>query len=259
MWCAIRRDAIRELEKNWFAELEDDDFLFTSEFDKARGQLLAGIDTDNSSITAVQALRYTWDLVNNNPNLTDTEKSFEDVKVTYMAQLDHSTRKIKLNDRQKVRIGSIVSFLIPNPLSQLDTMAFIRNKDMYKNYTKRTNVIRSFVRTATFLFRTGTWMQLFALMLIGAELLQNDLKSVGIEVKTGDSSWTDRACEYDMHMYYERIVDNRAIHDIQETFLELRKFFRELRPEAAEHNEAESDPEERDQRSGKKDLNLLEV
>jgi hypothetical protein len=76
------------------------------------------------------------------------------------------------------------------------------------------------------MFRTGTWTQLFALLLLGSNNFEAELASVGIEVK---DDWCMRAKEYAMHMYYDWIVDDRPIHDIQETFLSLRDFFRGLK------------------------------
>lgn len=115
--------------------------------------------------------------------------------------------------------------MLDPPFEALDEETFTQPHSVYLAYRYCRYTIENLIRRAAFLFRTGTYAQLFAILILGVESFNTALAGAGINV---EDDWCRRAREYDLRMYADRIHDNRPAHEIQETFLNLRKFFRGL-------------------------------
>jgi hypothetical protein len=182
------------------------------------------------NISAINVLQAVWTQVNNDPELLETNIPLGSTKLRFVAQLDpwmnveDGNEESSEDQLNEFSVADIVRVRIPNPLEGLDDDTFSKG-NVYSNYLQWCETLKSLIRSAPFMFKSGTWLQLLTLLVIGSENLRGELASVGIKVR---DDWCQRAREYDMHMYYEQIVDDRSVHEIQETFLNLRDFFRDL-------------------------------
>ncbi|KAJ4359956.1 uncharacterized protein N0V89_000515 [Didymosphaeria variabile] len=230
MWRAIRRNAVKELEKDCFAALKDKEFVFASEAEELAVRQILKERWPEDDISARNVLRAARTQLSNDPELLETEISFGDVKIRFVVQLDPSMDtgddKEGLHQEQRTAftVVEIVRAMIPKLLDGLDDDAFSKG-NAHQSWSRWCAVLKSLIRKAPFMFKSGTWLQLFAFLVLGSEDFRGELASVGIKVQ---DDWCQRAREYDMHMYYDQIVDDRSTHEIQETFLNLRDFFRDI-------------------------------
>lgn len=229
MWTAIHRNAVEETETDWLTAMEAEDFAFTDVEDRTKAEQVAARYGMKRPGSALEVLQTAWNDVRDFPVQPDDGIVFGDVNVRFLGRLDR-----RYNDdnggiqRPSVAVGNIICAVRSNPLGDLHENAFSQDHGTYENCERWRQVTRDLIRTAPFMFKKGTWMQLFAFLLLGSEALVVELESVGVRMKDG---WTQHAREYAMHMYHDHIVDDRPIHDIQETFLNLREFFRDLEPD----------------------------
>jgi hypothetical protein len=232
MWLAIRRNVIEEAKKNWFAEMPELDLVFANNEEETRAFYQAQENDLMEPTSALAMFQSAWQALSQNPLLPETGISYGDIRVLFIAQLDPAyndeSNTSGVMQRPILTVAETIRYIHSVPFDNLDEQAFNRSRGTYNNYTHWRTIVRQFIRVAPFMFKTGTWMQLFASLLLGGSILQAELAAVGIEVQ---DDWCARAREYGMHMYYDRVVDQRPTHDIQETFLNLRDFFRELAPE----------------------------
>ncbi|KAJ4292072.1 hypothetical protein N0V90_009971 [Kalmusia sp. IMI 367209] len=239
MWRAIRRNAIREIGNNFCAGLKDGEVIFASATVELEVRQDLEGEWQDEKISAENVLRAAWRNVDRDHRLLDEDIPFGNVKVCCIAQLDpwltEDVEDLRMQQRTSFTVAEIIRAVIPNPIEELDEHTFSKD-DAYFNYPRWREVTRALVRKVPFLFKSGTWMQLFAFLILGSELFLNELALVGIKVQ---EDWCQRAREYDMHMYYERIVDDRSTHDIQETFLNLRDFFRNMGLDKRDANDRE--------------------
>ncbi|KAF2243100.1 hypothetical protein BU26DRAFT_570503 [Trematosphaeria pertusa] len=257
MWMAIWRNAIEEGEKNWFATLKENDFAFADEAEEKKAAYLAGKCGLDRPGSAMEVLAAAWkDGKENSLRLRNDRIVYADIKVRFVGQLDPwyddddietASHDPTPKPHPALTVAHVIRSLHTNAYSQLRSDAFSRNHGTYANCTHWRAVTKNLIHTAPFMFRSGTWTQLLALLLLGGKTLKAELEAVGVRVK---EDWSFRAREYCMHMYYERIVDDRPIHDIQETFLCLREFFRELGPDE-EEKRGETAAQDMDEREGK--------
>jgi hypothetical protein len=230
MWRAIRRNVLKELDKDWFAGLTDGEFVFASEAGMMEVRDILQGRWPEENISAINVLQAVWTQVNNDPELLETNIPLGSTKLRFVAQLDpwmnveDGNEESSEDQLNEFSVADIVRVRIPNPLEGLDDDTFSKG-NVYSNYLQWCETLKSLIRSAPFMFKSGTWLQLLTLLVIGSENLRGELASVGIKVR---DDWCQRAREYDMHMYYEQIVDDRSVHEIQETFLNLRDFFRDL-------------------------------
>ncbi|KAF2443137.1 hypothetical protein P171DRAFT_445637 [Karstenula rhodostoma CBS 690.94] len=230
MWRAIRRNAVSEAEGGWFSGLKDGEFVFASEEDTTKARCTLGERWSEEEILATNVLRATWDQVKNDSELLETDIPLGSTKVRFIAQIDpwmlSEGDENHLDQEKQIgfSVAEIFRALIPNPLQGLDDDAFSKG-NAHSNHSRWCGTLKTLIRKVPFIFKGGTWLQLLAFLLLGSEAFRGELALAGIEVQ---DDWCQRAREYDMHMYYEQIVDNRAAHEIQETFLNLRDFFRDL-------------------------------
>jgi hypothetical protein len=230
MWRAIRRNVVKELDEDWFAGLKDGDFEFASEAGMMEVRDILKDRWLEQDISATNVLRAAWSQVSNGSELLETNIPLGSTKLRFVAQLDPwvftEDEKEEPSQDQLVEfsVAEIIRARMANPLEALEDDTFSKG-NANSNYLQWCETMKSLVRNAPFMFKSGTWLQLFAFLLLGSEILRGELASVGIKVQ---DDWCQRAREYDMHMYYEQIVDDRSIHEIQETFLNLRDFFRDL-------------------------------
>ncbi|KAF2636881.1 hypothetical protein P280DRAFT_521789 [Massarina eburnea CBS 473.64] len=235
MWVAIHRNVVEEVTKYWLAGLNEEDFQYKNRKESKKAMYDAERNHLKAPTSALAALQGAWNDLRENPNLRDEQIVYGDVHICYLDKLDpHSDEGISRSSRTAFPIASIIRVLHSNPFAHLDVKMFTRDHDTCAAYTHWCSVLRNIIHVTPFMFKAGTWMHLFALLLLGGEIMTAELAAVGIAV---EEDWPMRSREYDMHMYYEQIVDNRAPHEIQETYLSLREFFRELKPdEGEEHN-----------------------
>ncbi|KAF1964287.1 hypothetical protein BU23DRAFT_70103 [Bimuria novae-zelandiae CBS 107.79] len=249
MWKAIRRNAVQEVDKDWFARLSDEEYTFASAEDEREVCEALKETWPEKGISTRNVLRAAWSRLNNDPNLQEADIPLGHIKVRFSGQLDpwvdedEALEGSKKCERAAYTVAEIVRAILPNPLDDLEDEAFSKG-DTHSNFSRWREVTRLLICKAPFLFKSGKWMQLFAFLMLGSEMLRETLVSIGIKVQ---DDWCQRAKEYDMHMYYDCIVDDRPTHDIQETFIHLRDFFREL--DAGKANETSSKEEVRSLRS----------
>ncbi|PVI05497.1 hypothetical protein DM02DRAFT_610519 [Periconia macrospinosa] len=227
MWVAIHRNVLAEIEKDWLDGLADDDF----EFAESNGRV--ALAPGREGLSALATLRTAWKDSRAHPHLLDHEILYGDVKIRYIGQLDPRCEEAIRNPihRHALPICTIVRALQSHNLSDLDVNTFCRSKDAHTSCKYWCDILYKLIASAPFIFRSGTWIQLLALLLLSGDDFRNHLEGVGVKV---DEEWPSRAREYAMHMYYETIMDDRAPHDIQETFFCLREFFRNLTPDEDE-------------------------
>ncbi|KAL5414003.1 hypothetical protein PMIN04_009214 [Paraphaeosphaeria minitans] len=232
MWRAIRRNAVSELEEDWLAGLKDGEFVFASEEDTTKIKYILGEKWSEKEMSAKNVLRATWTQMKRAHGLQGSEIPLETTKVRFVGQIDpcivSGEEKNYSNQRNRVAfsIADILRNLTPNPLQALEEDAFSKGP-VHSNYSQWCETLKALIRNVPFMFRSGTWLQLLAFLLLGSESFRGELAWAGILVQ---EDWCHRAREYDIHMYYEQVVDDRAAHEIQETFLNLRDFFRALGP-----------------------------
>lgn len=233
MWRAIRRNAVQEIEKDWFAGLKDGDFVFVDEAATMDLRNTLGDGWHDEQVTTKNILRTAWQAVHQNPELLSTNIAFGNIRLQFIAQLDpwmaEDTKEAGTSKRPSLTVADIIRALVPNPLESLEENTFSK-ENANNSYQHWREVVQSLIQKAPFLFKSGTWTQLFSFLILGTQTLETELASNGIVVL---EDWCQRAREYDMHMYYERIVDNRSTHDIQETFLNLRDYFRGVAADSA--------------------------
>jgi len=233
MWLSIRRNVIEEANKDGFAGLLELDFIFANDGEEMKALVEAEKNGLPQPTSALMVLQTAWQDHSQSSQLRGTEMLYGDVKILFIAQLDPACNVDSGSSAEMYRpaltIADIVRHIHAGPFNDLDEQAFNQSDGTctYENFILWRKVTKHLIRQAPFIFRTGTWMQLFAHLLLGSEIFEAELAAVGIEVQ---DDWCMRAREYAMHMYYDRIVDDRPIHDIQETFLSLRDFFRNLGP-----------------------------
>ncbi|KAL1594284.1 hypothetical protein SLS60_010041 [Paraconiothyrium brasiliense] len=243
MWRAIRRNAVKELEKDWFFELRDEEFVFATEAGEMEVRQALRERWSADDISARNVLRTARTQMNNHPELLDTEIPLGDVKIRFVAQLDPALdagadkKGLDLKQRIALTVAETVQAMTPKLLDGLDDDAFSKG-DAHQSWSRWCVVIKSLIRKAPFMFKSGTWLQLFAFLVLGSERFRGELASVGIKVQ---DDWCQRAREYDMHMYYDQIVDDRSTHEIQETFLNLRDFFRDIETDKELLRESDAD------------------
>ena len=231
MWRAIRRNTVQEVEKDWFGGLRDGDYVFASEQEERDAKAALGARWKEEDICAKNVLRAVWSQLRYGSELSNTDVLLGQIKVRYLAQLDPWMDGGEVTDdfdevrRSVFTVEEIIRAIQPNPLEHLSDETFSKSA-AYSNCVIWRDVLGNLIRKAPLMFKSGTWMQLFAFLMLGSETFRDILASVGIEVK---DDWCQRAKEYDMHMYYDQIVDNRSPHDIQETFINLRDFFKDLK------------------------------
>lgn len=230
MWRAIRRNAVSHLEKDWVAGLQEGEFELASEEDAISARSILDGRWSEEVISATNILRATRDQISHEYRLLDTDMSLGSIKIRYVAgnQVwmvpqgdDHNVNRGK---GITISVADLFRTLTPNPLQDLDANVFSTG-DANLKYYRWCKTLKSLIQKAPFLFKSGTWLQLLAFLLIGSEAFRRELACAGVEVQ---DDWCQRSREYSMHMYYEQIVDDRATHEIQETFLNLRDFFRDL-------------------------------
>ncbi|KAK7182442.1 hypothetical protein PSPO01_11440 [Paraphaeosphaeria sporulosa] len=229
MWRAIRRNAVKELEQDWAAGLKDGEFIFASEEDTTRIKYILG-ERWSEEMSATSILRATWAELHCDFGFTESDILLGDTKVRFIAQIDQymiSEKEKNYSDqenRMAFSVADIFKTLTPNPLQGLEDDAFSQG-NVHSNYSQWFGALKALIRNAPFMFKGGTWLQFLAFLLLGSEAFRAELALAGIEVQ---EDWCQRAREYNIHMYYEQIVDDRSAHEIQETFLNLRDFFRDL-------------------------------
>ncbi|KAF2684279.1 hypothetical protein K458DRAFT_388744 [Lentithecium fluviatile CBS 122367] len=139
-----------------------------------------------------------------NPHRPDDEILYGGIRVLFIAQLDPSYydehRSTYKMHRPSLNVAETIHLIDSIPFGNLDEQAFNKSHGNYDNFTYWCEVLKHLIRKAPFMFKTGTCIQLFASLLLGGELLQAELAAVGIE----------------------------------ETFLNLRDFFRGLKPDQDE-------------------------
>lgn len=255
MWRAIRRNATLELEQDLFAQLGDKDFEFASEVDRQEVVEALSERWQKEDMCAKNILRTAWAQCSNDLEVVKTDVPLGHINVRYLAQLDPWVDEDEEEDgdedektacstgsqRSAHKVVEIIQAILPNPLEGLHDETFSKGA-AHSNHTRWCAAIRVLICKVPFMFKSGTWMQLLAFLLLGSEPFQKSLLSVGIKVQ---DDWCQRAKEYDMHMYYDRIVDNRSTHEIQETFIHLRDFFRDLKPDRPIDNMTANAVEER--------------
>jgi hypothetical protein len=232
MWLAIRRKVSQEAKKDWFVGMHEMDFIFANDEEEMKASHEAGKRGLPQPACALAVLQAAWSNISQSCFSKDAEMLYGDVRVLFIAQLDpacNDATSIEMH-RPTLTVAEIVCLIHAAPFSGLDEQAFNKSDAActYKNLIHWRGVTKQLIQQAPFVFRTGNWMQLLALLLLGTETFEAELSAVGIEVQ---SDWCMRAREYAIHMYYDLINDDRPIHDIQETFLSMRQFFRELGPD----------------------------
>lgn len=212
--------------------MKETDFAFADEKERMWACQVAKEQQMREPGSAFKLLQTAWAQLINDPGLMDDEILFGDIRIRFTGQLDprHDAEMegSRTEKRPVLYTANLARLLYSNPYDDLDEYAFSGDHGAYEHYVHWQDITKRLVHTVPFLFKSGTWMQLLALLFLGGKTLQSELLSVGVDV---GEDWSVRAREYAMHMYYDWIVDNRAIHDIQETFLNLRGFFRELEPD----------------------------
>ena len=249
MWRAIRRNAAQELENDCFSRLKNEDFAFASEADDREVADALGEKWQKEDMCAKNVLRTVWAECSNDQETVKTDVPLGNVNVRFLAQLDpwmdededDETGASTSSQRSAFTVMEIVRAVLPNPLEELCDDAFSKGA-AHNHYTHWCAKLRTLICKVPFMFKSGTWMQLLAFLMLGSELFRETLSSVGVRVR---DDWCQRAKEYDMHMYYDCIVDDRSTHDILETFINLRDFFRDLKPERSVEVIAESLLEEK--------------
>lgn len=245
MWRAIRRNAVQEVEKDWFGGLREDDYAFANEKAEREAREALGGRWEEEDICAKNVLRAAWSRGRYGSDVCETDALLGGIKVRYLAQLDpwvdgdgdELAEDFHEGHRSVYTVEEIVCSIQPNPLENLGDETFSKGA-VYGNCVVWRKTLENMIRKTPFMFRSGTWMQLFAFLMLGSESFREILNSVGIAVQ---DDWCQRAKEYDMHMYYDQIVDNRSPHDIQETFINLRDFFRDLKAERQETERRKQD------------------
>jgi hypothetical protein len=232
MWLAIRRNVIAEVKKDWFSGIQETDFIFANDGEEIKALCEAERHDLPQPTSALAVFQTAWQHLAQSSHLQDSRIIYGDVEVLFIAELD----PVCNNDsdaphemhRPALTVADTVQLLHDGPFDSLDEQAFNKSDGArsYDNFAHWCEVTKQLIRQVPYMFRTGTWTQLLALLLLGSNNFEAELASVGIEVK---DDWCMRAKEYAMHMYYDWIVDDRPIHDIQETFLSLRDFFRGLK------------------------------
>ncbi|KAF1960830.1 hypothetical protein CC80DRAFT_544226 [Byssothecium circinans] len=230
MWVAIHRNVREEFGKNWLDGVREADFEYGDGEQEKRAVYEAKRHGLREPTSALDTLRTAWKDLGDNPQLRDDEILYAAVHIRYTDRLDSHVdpRKDKSSARPTLPISTIVRTLHSDPFDRFDVKMFTRDHDTCAAFEHYRSVVCDLVHTTPFMFKAGTWMNIFALLLLSGDNMTAELAKVGIMV---EDDWAMRMREYDMHMYYEQVVDNRAPHDIQETYLCLREFFRELKPE----------------------------
>jgi hypothetical protein len=234
MWIAIHRNVLEEVNKDWLTSMKMEAFQYADQKEARTATYLAAKHGIEEPSSALEALRVALRDYEGLPELEDGDILYGNVRVVYMDVLDPWYENDSFSHRSARSISSIVRLLKPNPFSALDVTAFTHNYETYNAFTHWRATLCTLIHTTPFMFTSGTWMQLFALLLLGGDVLKAELGKVGVMVQ---EDWPLRAREYAMHMYYEQVVDDRAPHDIQETYLCLREFFRELKPDVDEEKD----------------------
>jgi hypothetical protein len=231
MWLAIRRSVIEEAKQDWFAGMPELDLVFASDNERIKAMRYADENNLTEPTSALAICQAAWQALLHDPMLPETGIPYGDVKVFFVAQLDpaYNDKDVATSEMYRVslNVAKTVGLIHSAPINDLDEQAFNRSCGADESLSHWQKVTKQLIQTAPFMFKTGTWMQLFASLIMGGDAFQAELAAVGVEVQ---DDWCARAREYAMHMYYDQIFDDRSIHDIQETFLSLRDFFRELEP-----------------------------
>lgn len=244
-WVAIHRNVMEEIQKDWFQDVKEDAFEFA---DGGEGDMVARMGRRGStrvlttrssirpSLSALQTLRAAWQYSVDNPQVHDEDIPYCDMKVRYVGRLDprHAVVHGATRLRPALSVAHIIRTLQSHNIFALNVNTFTKSQDTYATYTHWRDTICTLIQNAPFIFRSGTWIQLLALLFLSGDMFRSELQKVGVNVA---EDWPSRAREYAIHMYYEKILDDRAPHDIQETFLCLREFFRNLKPDDEEETD----------------------
>lgn len=230
MWVAIHRNMTQEFVKDWLEGMGEMDWEYKNKEQERKVMLEAQRYRLREPNSVLDVLKRAWKDLSDNPELQDEDIIFADIQIRYTDILDSDAdpRKDKPSSRPALPVSTIVRTLQNNPFLHFDVKTFTRDYDTFSAFAYYRSIICDLIHTTPFMFKAGTWMHLFALLLLGGEIMIAELAKVGIIVEV---DWVTRTREYDIQMYYEQVVDNRAPHDIQETYLCLREFFRELKPD----------------------------
>ncbi|KAF2705486.1 hypothetical protein K504DRAFT_493935 [Pleomassaria siparia CBS 279.74] len=242
MWKAIRRNVIKDVKKDWFDDMDDGDFdwSITAQRDARRNAGKHGIDTPE---TPLDALKTAHAELRANPDLSDDDLLYGNVHVQFTGRFDtQSDPKGSVEKRGTFTIGKAVRAITAGVFDDLAEDEFAR-AGAYDRLQVWKKTVRELIFVAPFMFRDGTWVQLFALLILEGDDFIAQLNLAHIRTK---ADWNNYAREYGLQMYYDMIVDNRAPHDIQETFLNLHSYFTGLTPDKHRASERDESSEDED-------------
>jgi hypothetical protein len=238
MWQAICRHVKTEVCKNWFMGMKDDrdpetgrkfsnrDFdISESEFRKAKK--IANDQGKKLPTSALEILKYTYEQLD--LGASTNSLLYGDIEVKFIGRIDYRNDKALEYAGKSIAVRETVGRIFAGAFDDIDENVFTRKADTYGRARGCRDEIQKLIGDAPYMFRPGSWVLLFALLIYGGDKLRELMKDEAC-LRT-EANWNNYSREYSLQMYYEHINDNRPPHAIQETFLTLRTFFRELEPE----------------------------
>ncbi|KAF1998746.1 hypothetical protein P154DRAFT_602588 [Amniculicola lignicola CBS 123094] len=264
MWCWVRRMVAQDqvpkscfaVRRDWFAKFAEGDWEFADgEAEFLRGLIVranGGLFEDARAIpvTALDVLKWSYQRLENARDPGKEALPFGMLRIRFMGTLDTRLKAQELASAYEKRqrrgfltVEDLIRPIFANPFSTLEEKAFTNadQNNTATNAERWRNKLEKLIRKAPYMLHGGSWILLFALLLLRGDELRKILKSMGIATRR---DWNNHAREYALWMYYEQIDDNREPHAIMETFLNLTSFFRELNEEGEQGGQEEDEEDE---------------